>query len=270
MQLGVMFWAGRDPSLTLSELTSLGFQAGQLGIPGNLNLSSAAEWKQAARAAGFTIHTVIAAYEGESYEDIPAVEETVGFVPPATRHTREARTLAISDFAAELGVPGIGTHIGFLPDDTRPNYVAVRDTVRRVCDHAAKNNQTFALETGQESAEALLDFLRQVDRPNLGINFDPANMILYGTGDPMDALDVLGKHIITVHAKDGDWPPADVQGALGMERPLGQGAVGMERFIAKLKAIGYDGLVAIEREAKNPAQRLSDIEQGAKLLRSLL
>jgi sugar phosphate isomerase/epimerase len=213
---------------------------------------------------------VFAAYIGEDYADISTVQRTVGFVPPDTRAERELRTLAVADFAAELGVRGIATHIGFVPEDTSsPDYVAVRDTVRRVCDHSARHGQTFALETGQESAPALLDFLLSAQRANLGINFDPANMILYGTGDPIAALDTLAPHVLTVHCKDGDWPPRAIHGALGSEQPLGQGSVGMERFVTKLKEIGYKGPLTIEREASDPMRRQRDIEMGLVLLRRL-
>jgi len=271
MQIGVMFWAGQDPYKTVRELRSWGVRCGQMGVPGDMRLGGAAEsWKQALADNDFTVVTVFTAYVGESYADIPTVKRTVGFVPPATRAQRELRTLAVSDFAAELGVPGIATHIGFVPEDrSSEDYTAVRDTVRRVCDHAAGHGQTFALETGQESAAALLDFLRAADRVNLRINFDPANMILYGTGDPIAALDILAPHVITVHCKDGDWPPGDIPGALGEEKPLGQGSVGMERFLAKLKEIGYKGLLTIEREASDPVRRQRDIAMGADLLRRL-
>src|SRR6185312_3314887 len=107
---------------------------------------------------------------------------------------------------------------GFVPEDPRnPDYVAIRDLTRRICDETARHKQTFALETGQESAPALFEFIGDVDRRNLGINFDPANMILYGTGDPIEALGILAARVITVHCKDGDWPPAGVAGALGKE-----------------------------------------------------
>ena len=103
---------------------------------------------------------------------------------------RLARTLAVSDFAARLGVGSIACHVGFVPEDAgHPDYVAVREMVRQVCDHAATHGQTFALETGQEPANVLLAFIRDVDRANLRINFDPANLILYGTGEPIGALD---------------------------------------------------------------------------------
>jgi sugar phosphate isomerase/epimerase len=160
--------------------------------------------------------------------------------------------------------------VGFIPEDKRdPDYVAVRDMVRRVCDHAARNGQTLALETGQEPAPILLSFLKDVQRPNIGINFDPANMILYGTGDPIEALDVLGPHLISVHAKDGDWPPKDIAEALGTERPLGQGAVGIDRFVSKLAQIGFKGPLNVEREIEDQEQRMIDIEMGIQLLERL-
>src|SRR5580692_5839558 len=170
-ETAVMFWAGKDPSETLAELTALGIQSGQLGLPGDLDLACAPQWRDALQAAGFRVFTVFAAYTGESYADIPTVQQTVGFIPPATREERECRTLAVSDFAAIIGAPGIATHIGFVPESKDdPDYQAVRDLVRRICDHASSHGQTFALETGQEPARTLLAFLNDVDRPNLGIN----------------------------------------------------------------------------------------------------
>ena len=266
-ETGVMFWAGRDPGETLAELKTLGLRCGQLGIPGDLDLSCAAAWKAALAAASFTVYTVVGGFNGEGYADIPTVEDTVGFIPARFRAEREARTLAISDFAREIGCHGLGLHVGCLPEDSSADdYIAVREMVRRIADHAAKNKQTFALETGQENAEALRSFLIDVNRENVGINFDPANMILYGTGDPIEALGVLGQHLLSVHCKDGDWPPAGVPGALGTERALGTGSVGIERYLRKLKQIGYKGPLAIEREAENAAERLRDIASAIELL----
>ena len=152
-EIAVMFWAGQDPAATLAELKRLGFRAGQLGVPGDLDVSCAGAWRKALAEANFQVYTVFAAYNGESYADVPTVQNTVGFIPPATRAEREKRTYQVSDFAAEVGAPGIATHIGFVPeDDTDPGYIAVREMVRRVCDYAARHGQTFALETGQEPA----------------------------------------------------------------------------------------------------------------------
>ena len=269
-EIGVMFWAGRDPAETLAELKKLGATCGQMGIAGDLNLKGLApEWKKALADADFPIVTLFAAYSGESYADIPTVQKTVGFIPPGTRAEREARTVEVSDFAAALGVTGIATHIGFVPEDNRSTgYLSVLEMVRRVADHAAKHGQTFALETGQEPAETLLGFFHEVNRQNLAINFDPANMILYGTGDPIEALQKLAQHVVTVHCKDGNWPPGG--DALGEEQPLGQGAVGIPRFIEKLKQIGYKGPLSIEREVPDQQQRLRDIAMAVGLLRPLV
>ncbi len=249
----------------------MGAHCGQIGIPGDLPLGGqAAKWKAALAEADFPVTTAFCAYNGESYADIPTVQQTVGFIPQQTRAEREKRTYEVSDFAREAGIPSIATHIGFVPEDeSASDYLVVREMVRRVCDYAAKNKQSFALETGQETADTLLRFLMDVNRTNLGINFDPANMILYGTGDPVAALGTLAMHVISVHCKDGDWPPKGVAGALGEEKPLGQGAVGMERFLRKLKSIGFKGSLNIEREVPDQTQRLRDIAMGVKLLESL-
>jgi sugar phosphate isomerase/epimerase len=273
MEVGVMFWAGPDAVQTLRDVKSLGVRCGQVGIPGDMKLddSTAAGWKAALDSEDFALVTVFAAYVGENYADGPTVRRTVGFIPAATRAEREARTYEISDFAAALAVPSIACHIGFVPEDTSDaDYIDVREMVRRVCDHAARHNQTFALETGQEPARVLLDFLKDVNRPNVRINFDPANMIMYGTGDPIEALGVLGSHVVSVHCKDGDWPAKGVPGALGVEQPLGSGSVGIERFIAKLKNIGYKGTLHIEREIEDQEQRRKDIKEAVGLLNKLV
>jgi sugar phosphate isomerase/epimerase len=218
----------------------------------------------------FSLVTVFAAYDGENYADIPTVQRTVGFIPPKSREDRERRTYEVSDFAAAIGVHSIACHIGFVPEDaTHPDYTAVRDIVRRVADHAANHRQTFALETGQEPAHVLERFLKDVERTNVGINFDPANLILYGTGDPIEALAVLGARVLSVHVKDGDWPARDQPGALGVERPLGQGSVGIPRFIAKLKEIGFRGSLNIEREAEDQKERIEDIGRAVQYLKKL-
>ncbi|MGD0295877.1 MAG: sugar phosphate isomerase/epimerase [Bryobacteraceae bacterium] len=268
-EVGVMFWAERD---NLAEIQSLGVQCGQLGIPGDIDLTAefAAGWKSALEQSQFPLVTVFAAYNGENYADIPTVQRTVGFIPRDTREEREQRTYQVIDFAAAIGAPSFACHIGFVPEDTtHPDYIDVREMVRRVADHAARNKQTFALETGQEPAHVLQHFLKDVDRPNLGINFDPANMILYGTGDPIEALTVLGPQVVSVHMKDGDWPNPGQSGALGVERPLGQGAVGIPRFVAKLKDIGFRGPLNIEREAENQQERIADIRKAVAYLNSL-
>lgn len=272
MEIGIMFWAGRDPLETIREVKTLGVRCGQLGVPGHvpMDLNSAAQWNHALDLERFTLVTVFAAYNGEEYADIPTVVRTVGWIPPALRAERLKRTFELSDFAKALGAPSIALHVGCLPENqSHPDFIAVREMTRLVCDYAARNGQTLALETGQEPAHELLEFFKAVDRPNLRINFDPANMILYGSGDPIEALSLLAPHVVSVHAKDGDWPPQGVAGALGTEQPLGKGAVGMARFVAKLKEIGYKNPINVEREVPDHQQRLIDMRDGVSLLKAL-
>jgi L-ribulose-5-phosphate 3-epimerase len=271
LEIGVMFWAHDEPAETIREVKAFGVRCGQLGIPGEYSIGgNTGKWLEALRMERFGLATVVCSYLGEAYVDVPTVLQTVGFVPLRTRAQRVARTKYISDFAAQLSVESIACHVGFVPEDPEdPAYPEIVDVVRDVCDHCAGNNQTFALETGQEPPAVLLRFLYDVNRKNLKINFDPANLILYGTGDPLEALDVLAPHIVSVHCKDGDWPPVDQPNALGVERPLGQGSVGIPAFITKLKELGYRGVLSIEREEPDPAKRAADIHAAVSLLKRL-
>lgn len=272
LEIGAMFWAAGEPRETLQALKKAGVTCGQLGFEGSVPLTPefAASWKDALAAEDFPIVTCFAAYTGEGYADIPTVADTVGLMPERFRAERLTRTRQVSDMAAMLGVNAIGLHVGCVPEDVNhPDYVAVREVTRDVADYAASHGQVFALETGQESAKALREFIQDVDRPNLRVNFDPANMILYGSGDPIEALDVLGDLLVSVHAKDGLWP-AGGPGSLGVEKVLGTGDVGMRRFVKKLREVGYAGPICIEREGVTWEQKLIDIEIGVVELRDAL
>lgn len=271
LEIGLMFWAQEDARKTLKEVKQFGLRAGQLGFPGELPLEGAAKkWDEALTAEHFTVVTAVCSYVGEDYKDIPTVQQTVGLVPKNTRAERIARTKAVSDVARELGLESVACHIGFVSHDFgSQNYTEIRDVVREICDHCQKNGQAFTLETGQEPAKVLLQFIEDVKRPNLKINFDPANMILYGTGDPIEALGVLSKHVVSVHCKDGDWPPVDQPEALGLEKPLGEGGVDFPAFLAKLKESGYRGILNIEREELDQDKRSADIRKAITLLKKL-
>jgi len=248
LEVGLMFWGDHEPLKMIRAVKSLGLRCGHLGFTGAVNFDGLGEvYKKALADEDFTVTAVFAAYDGESYADVPTVQQTVGFIPPATREAREKRTYEVIDMTAAIGVPIFACHIGFVPEDhTDPVYAPVRDMVRRICDYCAAKNIMFALETGQEPAESLLRFLEDVARPNLKINFDPANLILYGTSEPIAALKLVGEHVVSCHAKDGNWPAAP--GTLGTEMPLGEGSVGMANFVNTLKEIGYKGALTIERE----------------------
>ncbi len=271
LEIGLMFWATEDAQRTLQQVKQFGIRAGQLGFPGELSLDGAAEkWDEALTVEHFTAVTTVCSYVGEDYQDIPAVQRTVGLVPEGTRVERVSRTKAVSDVARKLGIDSVACHIGFISHDFGSrSYAEIRDVAREICDYCGKNGQSFTLETGQEPAKVLSQFIADVKRKNLKINFDPANMILYGTGDPVEALGVLGTHVISVHCKDGDWPPVDQPEALGVEKPLGEGSVDFPAFISKLKEIGYRGVLCIEREEPDERKRAADIGKAVALLQRL-
>jgi sugar phosphate isomerase/epimerase len=219
---------------------------------------------------GITLTCVFGGFEGESYADIPTVEKTVGLVPSATRAERLQEMIEISDFTKLLGCNVIGLHIGFVPHDTASdNYKDVVNVTRQLCDHAKKNGQAVHLETGQEAADNLLQFIQDTQRDNLFINFDPANMILYGTGEPIEALKKVGRYVRSVHCKDATW--SDQPGKTwGCEVPLGNGQVGMENYLRTLKEIGYNGPLTIEREIpEEPERQKAEISHASQLLSEL-
>jgi sugar phosphate isomerase/epimerase len=219
---------------------------------------------------GITLTAVFGGFEGESYADIPTVSKTVGLVPPETRAARVKEMKEISDFAKLLDCRVIALHVGFVPHDVNdPIFKQVVAVTQDVCDHAKKNGQALHLETGQESADALLQFIAATGRDNLFINFDPANMILYGTEEPIAALRKVGKFVRSVHCKDGTWAkhPGKEWGA---EVPLGQGDVGMYNYLKTLKEIGYAGPLTIEREIpQEPERQKAEIGHAVKLLTML-
>jgi sugar phosphate isomerase/epimerase len=140
---------------------------------------------------------------------------------------------------------------------------------RDVLDHCKANGQNLHLETGQESADGLLHFIADVGRDNLFVNFDPANMILYGSGEPIEALEMVGPWVRSVHCKDGKWAKKPGQ-EWGVETPLGEGDVGMERYLRTLDKIGYVGPLTIEREIpQEPQRQKAEIGRALNLLREL-
>lgn len=221
--------------------------------------------------AGITITCVFGGFEGESYADIATTARTVGLVPEATRAARIHEMKEISDFARLLGCPAVGLHIGFVPERGSPSYQSLLEGTRDLLDHVAKNGQNVHLETGQETADHLLEFIGDVARSNLFINFDPANMILYGTGNPIEALKKVGHLVRSVHCKDAKWAPLDVRGtAWGSEVALGEGDVGMETYLRTLLDLGYRGPLTIEREIAHDRDRQKrDIGTAAALLQRL-
>lgn len=254
--------------------------AKELGIPsvhihaphaGTRNAEAAQAFLKRCSDAGITITCVFCGFEGESYADIPTTARTVGLVPEATRAERMQEAKEIADFARLLGCGVVGMHIGFVPEKSSASYAGLLAGTRDLLDHLARNGQNMHLETGQETADHLLEFIHDVQRPNLFINFDPANMILYGTGHPIEALKKVGKYVRSIHCKDAKWAAEGQRGqSWGCEVALGEGDVGMELYLQTLKDLGYTGPLTIERETPHdPKQQKIDIGQAQSLLTGL-
>ncbi len=239
--------------------------------PESRNPVKAAELRRQLDAMNVRLTAVFGGFEGESYADIPTVVKTIGLVPLATRESRLEEMKQISDFAKALDCDAVALHLGFVPEeDSNPLFSGIVDVTRELCDYVAKNGQFLHLETGQETAAGLLHFIDAVERENLKVNFDPANMILYGTGEPIPALEAVAAHVRSVHCKDGTW--SDSPGVTwGAEVPLGSGDVGMQRYLETLDKIGYQGPLTIEREIpQDPQRQLQEIGAAVELLRGLM
>jgi sugar phosphate isomerase/epimerase len=186
------------------------------------------------------------------------------------RAARTQEMKEIADFANLLGCRVVALHLGFIPHDANdPLYGEILEVTQDVCDHCAGNQQNLHLETGQEAADALLKFIGDVGRNNLFINFDPANMILYGTGEPIEALRKVGQYVRSVHCKDATWA-ANPGKEWGAEVPLGDGDVGIENFLNTLNDLGYTGPLTIEREIPQDRERQkAEVGHAVNLLSDL-
>ena len=193
---------------------------------------------------------------------------TLGLLPPAYRHRRVQELKAASDFAQKLGIKQIATHAGFIPENPHdPQYAEMMNALRDVAEHLKKNGQYLLFETGQETPVTLLRAIGDIGTGNLGINLDTANLILYGKGNPVDALEVFGPYVMDLHIKDGLFPTDGWK--LGEEVAVGEGKADFPRLIAKLKELGYDGALTIEREISGEKQ-IEDILKAKALLEQYL
>jgi sugar phosphate isomerase/epimerase len=270
LQIGVCTWSLQNPNLheTLTtirdklalNLIHLGFFDESYKDPGTiLKAVDDSRLEVSASCVGFA---------GEDYSTIQRIAETGGYKPDHDWDQRYAKTVAVADITKQLGVGLLTVHIGFVPHDSAdPKYQVMVDRTRKVADALGERGLKLIMETGQEKAEDLLKFMEAVARPNLAVNFDPANMILYGVGEPVEAVGLLKDRIIHVHMKDANWAPRPMQ-EWGEEVVLGSGEADIPRVVSKLRSTGYRGPLIIEREAGN--QRVADIQEGIDLLKSLL
>jgi L-ribulose-5-phosphate 3-epimerase len=266
MKICVMAPLENGPEETLRAVHALGLPTCQV-VCWNQALfteDNAARLKAASQEYGVEITTVWAGQPGRHVWDFIDGPSTIGLTPPVTRAARVAAIKAGSDFAAWLGVPSVTTHVGFIPENPGdPLYAGLIEALREIALYCRDRGQTFWFETGQETPITLLRAIEDIGTGNLGVNLDPANLLLYGKANPVDALDILGPYVRGVHAKDGEYPTNGR--ALGEEKPLGQGRVNFPRLLARLHDFGYDGALTIEREISGP-QQIADIKEGTRLL----
>lgn len=271
--IGVFASVDAGLGVHLDVAKELGIHTVQVHTPHkeSRNEAAAKAFLQRCKDADITITCLFGGFEGESYADIATTARTVGLVPEATRASRAAEMKEISNFAKLLGCNTLGMHIGFVPEKGSASYTSLIEVTRDLLDHVKANGQNMHLETGQETADHLLEFMHDVGRDNLFINFDPANMILYGTGDPIEALKKVGHLVRSIHCKDAKWAAPDQRGkGWGTEVALGDGDVGMETYLRTLQSIGYSGPLTIEREIAHDRERQkADIGQAVRLLESL-
>jgi len=211
---------------------------------------------------------VWAGYSGPKVWDLVSGPLTLGLLPEAYRSQRVEDLKRGSDFAEMIGCDKVITHVGFIPENLNEvGYNGMVVALREVAKYMEKKGQCFLFETGQETPVTMLRCFEDIGTGNLGVNLDPANLILYGKGNPVDALYVIGKYVMDVHGKDGTYPTNGRE--LGEETPLGQGHVDYPGLIRGLKKLGYTGPITIEREISGEKQ-IEDIKMAKETLEKLI
>lgn len=267
LELGVMTHLTDTPNEIIKRIGDFGVTTCQVQWPPGANLDRGHELKQAADTHGVTITTLWAGLPGPAVWNFTEGPVTIGLVPIEYRAMRVDALCSAAQVAGEIGVQSITTHVGFIPeypgDSNYKGTVIALQTVARACANAGVE---FWFETGQETPVTLLRTIQDIGTDNLGINLDPANLLMYGKANPIDALDVFGQYVTGTHCKDGEYPTDGSN--LGVEKPLGEGRVNFEVLVPKLKDLGYTGALTIEREISGP-QQAEDIRRAMEVLEPL-
>lgn len=255
------------PDQALATVHQFGFPTCQLHV-GTAPLELATAIRDASAKYQVEVTALMTLGSGRMVWNLREGPETIGIVPRATRTARIEALKRASDLAKASGVKAVHTHCGFIPENPNdPLYAEALVAIGEVAKYCRANDQTFLCETGQETPITLLRAIHDVALDNLAVNLDLANLILYGKGEPVGALDVLGKYVRGIHAKDGLYP-TDPYG-LGEEVPIGQGKVRFSEVMHQLKQLSYTGPITIEREISGARQE-SDIRQSAAYLEQLI
>ena len=268
MAIGVCSWSLQVKSVPeLRKLVDrLGINTVQIacGDPKHAAWEEGDKFPAVARQAGFQLTGAMLGFPGEDYTTPQSIQKTGGFGDPALRPERLQRLQWALDRTKALGLSDLMLHAGFIPELGNPDRKPFLDTLARVSDFAQARGITVSFETGQETADLLRRTLGELRCPNLKVNFDPANMLLYDKGDPLRAVEILAPDIRSVHVKDANRPTKP--GTWGVEVPLGQGQVNIRQFVKTLQKVGYRGPLCIEREVGNQEQRMADVAHGIRYL----
>jgi len=270
IQLGVIVPLEKGARDALSHARDLDFPTCQVVCwdPDLLTAENAAALRDASKELDVRITAFWAGLPGRYVWDFVDGPRTIGLVPRAMRDERLAVLLDSCDFARDAGVDCVVTHVGFIPEDPQdPLYAELLAALAAVVERCRANDQTFCFETGQETPVTLLRTIQDLGCEHVGVNLDPANLLLYGKANPVDALDVFGPFVRGVHAKDGEYPTDGTH--LGEEKPIGDGRVDFPALVAKLKELGYRGALTIEREISGDRQ-IRDIRAAKSFFASLI
>jgi sugar phosphate isomerase/epimerase len=271
MAVGLLVSPFGAPEATFKRVHDLGFSNCFLSLDGYINGFTpqiAGQFGDLLAKYSLIATTVEVVGPGPLVWDFLRGPSTIGLVPPATRAARTDALRQVSDFAKLLGIPQVQTHCGFIPEDPAdPLYPGAVEAIRAVAQHCQSNGQYFLMETGQETPTTMARMLRDVAMPNLAVGLDTANLILYGKANPVDAAEIIGSHVRSVHAKDGRWPTDPSN--LGEEVLIGKGLVDFKRVFTTLHALGYTGAITIERETSGP-QQIEDVRQEKIYLERIL
>jgi sugar phosphate isomerase/epimerase len=267
LRLGLILGIGRDPNDALAKVHDLGLPTCQVFVD-EIDSVLSGRLREALNKYQIEATSLVVGGPGREVWDFYEGPLTIGLVPRETREARIAHIKKASDFAKQCGIPAVQTHCGFIPEN--PNDPVYRETVtaiRDVAGYCKRNGQNMRYETGQETPITLVRTIQDVGLDNQGVNFDLANLILYGKANPVDAIELLGPYVQGIHAKDGLWPTNPRK--LGEEVPIGKGKVDFPRIIARLKELNYRGAVTIEREISGP-QQVEDVGAAKVYLEKLI
>lgn len=261
--VGVCSWSlQRDVAGVAEAMEKLGIEHVHLAVAPAAG-EQGREYLDAIMNQKWIVSSAMVAFAQEDYSSLESIKKTGGIAPDECWEVNRDMFLECVDITADLGCKYISTHVGFI-DHTRKEYAEkFYDRVRVLADAAQEKGLEFLMETGQETAVEMRQFMDRLNHPAVGVNFDPANMILYDKGDPIEAVHVLASWIKHVHIKDAI--RTRKRGRWGLEVPWGEGEVRNEEFLRILRKIGFKGVLAIEREAGE--DRFGDIEHAAQIMK---